>query len=144
MKPLLPPRILLLLIAIAVVGVMIYVQRHPPSEEDPLAEATKELARGVGLEVKPRPEGAQGGLLVTGVRPGTAAERLGFRAGDRVVAVGDRSVWHAIGLANGIGEALSRGMPISVLVNSDGHYHSIVMGRGLLGSRGGPARGRDR
>jgi membrane-associated protease RseP (regulator of RpoE activity) len=139
MKPLLSARVLLLAGAIAFVVLLFWVRTHPQKPEDPLADAVDSLSKGLGLEVESSPL-PNGGVLVKGVRPESPAQRLGLRAGDRIVAVGDRSVWHAINLAEFISQALSQGYPVPVLVETKGNYHPIIMGRGLHAGPGQSGR----
>ena len=130
MKPLLSPRVVLLVAAVVFVALMIWVRTHPEKQEDPTMEAVTQLSEKVGLTIQPVP-GPSGGLPVTDVRPASAADRLGFRKGDRILAVGDRSVWHALMFSEQLSQSLSSGRPFPILVDSNGTYHAIIMGRAM-------------
>jgi len=137
MKPLLSPRVVLLVAAIVFVGLMFWVRTHPEKPKDPVMDAVGQLKESLGLTVQPVP-GPEGGLPVLDVKAGSPADRLGFRKGDRILAVGDRSVWHVLMFSEQLSQNLETGMPSPILVNSNGTYHSIVMGRHM---RGGAGRG---
>lgn len=147
MRPLLKPWMLLLLAAIALMALMIWVRAHPHEREDPLLQAAERLAESVGLEVETQAD-AGPGVLLKGVRPGSVAAQLGFKPGDRVIAVGDRSVWHSHSLLTRLGEMLGQNSPAPVLVQRGQEYLSIVFGRrgpgpgaGAPGGYGGRAPG---
>jgi len=137
MKPLLSPRVVLLVAAIVFVGLMLWVRSHPEKPPDPVMDAVDEMSKSLGLTVLPIP-GPEGGLPVLDVKSGLPADRLGFRKGDRILAVGDRSVWHALMLSEQLNQNLQLGMPFPILVNSSGTFHSIILGRNM---RGGSGRG---
>ena len=129
---------LLLVAAIIFVTLMIWTRAHPQRPDDPVAAAMQDLSDKLGLEVSP-PTGG-GGVKVTAVRPDSPGARLGFRAGDRIVAVGDRSIWHPPGLVDAIAKVLSSGYPVSVMVDTNGDYHSIIIGRGQRAGASGRGR----
>jgi len=151
MKPLLSPRVVLLVAAIVFVALMIWVRTHPEKPDDPVMESVEQLWDKLGLRIQPVPGGPGGGLPVNDVKAGSPADRVGFRKGDRILAVGDRSVWHSLMFSEQLNQNLSQGRPFSVLVDSNGSYHGIIMGRALRGGggageggRGGERRGRGR
>jgi len=135
MKPVLSPRVILLVAAIVFVALMLWVRTHPEKPVDPIMDALDELKKGMGLTVQPLP-GPNGGLPVLEVEPGSPADRLGFRKGDRILTVGDRSIWHVLMLTEQLSQNLEQGRPFPVLVDSKGTYHAIVVGRGMQGSAG--------
>ncbi len=140
MKRLLPPWALLLLAAIFVMGVMLWLRVHPlepEKPEDPLAVAAERLAERPGLEVDAGGEEG-GGVRVTGVRPGGRAEQMGFQAGDRIVACGAQSVWHAYQLLDLMTQAAARGQPPVLLVEREGEYWQAVFGAAGPGPSAGP------
>src|SRR5574340_67212 len=141
MKPVLSPRIILLLAAIIFVSLMIWTRTHPQKPEDPVMDAINELSRGLGLVIEPV-AGPKGGVTVTSVNAGSPAERLGFKAGDRILAIGDRSVWNALNVQEFLGQGLSSGAPFPILVDSKGNYHAIILGRQMRGQGGRAGRGR--
>ncbi len=130
MRRLLPPWALLLLAAIIVVGVMVWLRANPvePEKEDPLADAAAALVRALGLEVDPGGVPG-GGVLVTGVESGGGAEMVGLTAGDRIVACGSQSVWHAHQLVELMQESMQYGRPGILLVEKEGEYRQVVFGR---------------
>ncbi|MGD0111125.1 MAG: PDZ domain-containing protein [Armatimonadota bacterium] len=142
MKPLLSPRVVLLVAAIVFVALMLWVRTHPEKPPDPVMDAVDEMAQGIGFTVQPVP-GPEGGLPVLAVKAGSPADHLGFRKGDRILAVGDRSIWHAQMLSEQLSQNLQSGMPFPVLVNSSGTFHSIILGRSMRGpaGRGGQPAG---
>jgi len=140
MRPLLSARVVLLVVGIALVAVMFWARANPPGQDDPLKQAVRGISRALGLEVDPLPSaGPVGGLTVRSVRRGGPGERLGLAVGDRIVALGDRSVWHAITLAEGIDEVASRGLPVPIMVASGNKYRSVIIGQGYGRSRRAPA-----
>jgi membrane-associated protease RseP (regulator of RpoE activity) len=141
MKPLLSTRIVLLVCAIIFVALMLWIRAHPEKPEDPVMDAISQLSEGLGLDIDPI-AGAKGGIAVKAVRPGSPADRLGLRAGDRILAIGDRSVWHALNVQEFLNQGLTSGRPFPILVDSNGDYHAIIMGRQMRGPGAQrPARG---
>ncbi len=141
MRPVLSPRIIFLVAAIIFVSLMIWTRMHPQKPEDPVGDAMSQLSKGLGLDIAPV-AGPNGGVPVTAVRAGSPADRLGFRAGDRILAIGDRSVWHALNIQEFLGQALTTGRAIPILVDSNGNYHAIIMGRQMSSPGGRPGGGR--
>ena len=139
MKPVIRSWTLLLIGTILLVGGMFWVRANPrsPESDDPLIKARDSLAQGFGIELatESRPEG---GVRVEGVKPGSAAEEAGINAGDRIVACGDRSVWHAYQLAEYIVQELTYTPAVSLLVERDGDYRQVVFGSRPGGSSGRP------
>jgi membrane-associated protease RseP (regulator of RpoE activity) len=128
----------LLVLAVVIVAGTIYVRLRPAKEDDPVADAVAQMDKAFGFEVSGAPVDAKGGLVVQRVRPGSAAEQLGIHVGDRFVAVGDRSIWHAQNMLSEISEAIEGG-PVPLLVEKDGAYRQVVIGgRGGPGGAGGP------
>jgi S1-C subfamily serine protease len=129
MRPVVRSWMLLLIGGILFAAGMFWVRarQHSGGPEDLLLEAQGSLARSFGMEVATEaiPEG---GVRVEEVRPGSPAERAGIKAGDRIVACGDRSVWHAYQLAQYIGEELAFGPAVTLLVESGGDYRPAMFG----------------
>lgn len=135
MRRLLPPWALVLIGAIVVVGFAIKMRANPPvpdEPDDPLVTAAEQLEAGVGLVVEVAPD-PNGGVRVTEVKPGSPALQLGIQAGDRIVACGARSVWHTYDLAEQMSQALSYGAPVPLLVEREGDYWQVVLGRPTAG-----------
>jgi S1-C subfamily serine protease len=140
MRPLLPGWALVLIIAILVVAGMLWVREGPDeSAQGPLERACQEIWNGFGLQVAPEP-GPEGGLRVKTVQPGGPAELAGVRAGERVVACGDQSVWHSVQFLECISAALAEGPSFTLLIESDGRYRGVTVqapGAGQRRGRGG-------
>ena len=128
--------VVLLLLAISFVVGLLWVRSHPAEIEDPLAEAQEEINRKFGFLVETTP-GPKGGLTIQGVTPNSPAVHLGFQAGDRVLAVNERSVWHAVQLRDLIAEKLSRG-PVALMVEREGVFRLVVLGARAAPGRAGP------
>jgi predicted metalloprotease with PDZ domain len=130
MRPAFPPWALLLIAAILFVGGLMWVRAHPPEHKlhDPLLEAQQTLAQGPGLEVAVEPL-REGGVRVNSVRADSPAQRVGIKAGDRIIACGDQSVWHAHQLWEMMSDQASKGLPVVLMVETKGRYWSVVFGR---------------
>jgi S1-C subfamily serine protease len=128
MRPVLRSWTVLFVAAIMFVAGMFWLRARPqgPKVEDPLAEARESLDRGLGLELSSE-VAPGGGVRVKGVKPGSPAERAGIKGGDRIVACGDYSVWHAYQLRDLIAERLGQGVPVVVLVDREGDYRPAVL-----------------
>jgi hypothetical protein len=137
MKPTLRTWTMLLIGAILLVGWMIAMRVRQPSADidDPLVEARQAVADSFGMEVALVP-GGRGGLEIEKVLPGRPAEQAGIEVGDRVVAVGDLSVWHVHQLAQYVGQQMTRFGAVSIMFERDGTYWCEVFGpRGAIPSR---------
>lgn len=127
--------VLLVLAIVFVVGVL-FTRNKPPQIEDPVADAVKELDDNFGFQVTGT-MGPKGGLIVERVKPGSPADRLGLKPGDRFVAVNDRSIWHAKDMADQVSGALNTG-PVALLVEKDGAYRQVIIGARRAGRSGAP------
>ncbi len=126
MRRILPPWLLLLLGAILFTAGMFWVRAHPSEKRTPLDEAVDEVFQYVGMKVEPAP-GEQSGLLVKEVKPGSPAARAGIKVGERVVAVGDQSVWHAVQLQDLMSSAMHRQGGCLLMLAKDDHYRSVPL-----------------
>jgi S1-C subfamily serine protease len=127
-RPVLPGWALAAIVLILFGGGMYWVQANPPKPKlHPLEEAAESLSHGLGLQVESEPDD-RGGVQVTGVVSGSPAEATGLRAGDRIVACGDQSVWHTVQLIEVISGPLSSGSPCALLVENDGSYRGVTLG----------------
>ncbi len=127
MKPLLRSWVVLLLVAIALVGALFWVRANfaELQKKDPLTEAQESIEEAFGMRVA-KESGPKGGLPVEAVEPGGPAEQVGLAVGDRIMALGDRSVWHVYQFADLINSSITAGRGIMLLVQRDGEYRMIV------------------
>lgn len=132
--------VLLLLAILFVVG-LIWVRKQPQELEDPLADAQHELHEKLGFLIEEMP-GPKGGLTVKEVTPDSPAVQMRLEVGDRILAVNERSVWHARQLQDLLAEKLQRG-PTVLMVERQGEYRSLLVsaravpGAGALASPSG-------
>jgi type II secretory pathway component PulC len=132
--------IVLLLAILFVVGVML--NRKPPAPEDPLRDSQQKLLEAFGFQVEPVPSG-NGGLIVEKVLPNTRAQQIGIEAGDRLLAVNERSIWHVKNMEELLQTALDRG-PVFLLLDRKGTYRQVLLAGGYTpqgGTAGGGGRG---
>jgi hypothetical protein len=128
MKPLFRSWILLLVGAICVVGAMTWMRLNPAEPDDPLLQARRSIAEGFGMDLAIQSDGS-GGLRVEAVTPGRPAEQVGIEVGDRIVACGDRSVWHVHQMAQFVNDQLVLSGTVTLLVEREGRYWAVVFGR---------------
>ncbi len=134
MRPFLRAWVVLLLAAILFVAGLFWVRANfaELQEKDPLTECQEAIDEAFGMTVA-KESGPSGGLLVEAVDPEGAAARASIQAGDRIVALGDRSLWHVYQFAGLINSAVAVAPALALLVERDGEYRSVV-----IGHRGGP------
>ncbi len=140
MMRLLPPWAWLLLLAILFVLGLFWARATAPDLSEPinpLDDARKALLQVYGFDLD-LVSGPDGGLLVRAVTPGGSAERRGIRPGDRIMAVGDRSVWHTQQLAELLNQVASRGYPFTIMVARGETYFGVPYGAGLPPEAGRP------
>lgn len=126
-RPVLPGWALGLIVLILFGAGFYWVQANPPKPKlHPLEEAAESLSQGLGLQVDGEPADL-GGVQVTGVAAGSPAEAAGLRAGHRIVACGDQSVWHTVQLIELMSAALGSGAPCSLMVEQDGSYRAVML-----------------
>lgn len=125
MRPVLPRWALLLGAAILVMGGLIWVRVYPPKPPNPLEDSVEAISDVFGMTVSVGPHPG-GGELVEKVRPGSLAERIGFRVGERIVAVGERSVWHVRQLQELISQRSQMGQPLTVMVTPDDKVFRVL------------------
>ncbi len=129
-------RMVLLVLAIGFVVAMIAVRHDVPKPEDPVADAQQDLLDYFGFSVERQPTDAAGGLKVTEVKPGGAAQALGLTTKDVLLAVNESSVWHAKQVFDMLSDAAGKG-PVRLMLRTNGVYHTIVLGRPNMASAGG-------
>jgi predicted metalloprotease with PDZ domain len=125
MRPVLRGWVLALVVAIVVMGGLFWVRGHPAKPYNPLEESVATISEVLGIQVSVNPD-SRGGELIEKVRPGGPAERMGVRAGERIVAVGERSVWHAQQLQQLIAQRSQMGMPIGLMLASQDNTFRVV------------------
>ncbi len=127
MKPLLRSWVVLLLGAIVFVWALFWVRANYAElqKKDPLTEAQESIEEALGMRVA-KESGPGGGLPVEAVEPGGPAEQVGLAVGDRIMALGDRSLWHVYQFADLINSNVTMGRGIMLLVQRDGEYRMIV------------------
>jgi S1-C subfamily serine protease len=135
MKPVLRTWVVLLLGAIVFVAGLFWVRANfaELQKKDPLTEAQESIEDTFGMTLAKEPGPGGGGLPVEAVDPEGVAARAGFDVGDRVMAVGDRSVWHIYQFAELVDASISVAPVLPLLVERDGEYRQV-----LIGHRGAP------
>lgn len=124
---------ILLLLAIVFVLGLFWVRNQPPQVEDPLAESQQAINKKLGFLVEEVP-GPRGGLTVISVTPNTPGARMGLKAGDRILAVNERSVWHVVQLQDLLAEKLAKGMTV-LMVEREGTFRvALVSSRAIPGA----------
>ena len=103
-----------------------------------LAPLTPELGRRLDLPNQAR------GALVAGVKPGSAAEQSGLRAGDVLIGVGSHAVASAEDAARAIREQLATGdknrtLALALRVVRDGHTAFVAVDTSKVGTATGGA-----
>jgi len=137
-------RIVLLGLAILIVVLLFIVRNEkPPKPDDPVAQAQEDMLAQFGFKVDRLVTPSAGGLTVLEVTPGSVADKLGLRKGDVVLAVNERSVWHAQQLYDMLSQQLQRRMPALVMVKNNGVFRDVLFGGGRRGpgKAGGPGAG---
>ena len=129
MRQILPPWALLLFAAILFMAGLFWLRAHPGKKLNPLEKSVAELSQYLGMEVEAVPAASgPGGLLVKGIRPDSAVAQAGVKAGERVVAVGDRSVWHAIELQQFISDEMRKRRSCTLMLAKDQVYRCVTLG----------------
>jgi len=130
MRPILRTWVLLLIGAIIIVGGMFWARAHSgaAAKKDPLLEAQAQVEKAFGMKLATAC-GPEGGLKVEAVKKGSPADLTGIKVGDRVLTVGDRSVWHVYQFSQYASEVLQSAPGVSMLVERKGGYLQVVFGR---------------
>jgi S1-C subfamily serine protease len=124
MRPMLRSWILLPVAAIILVVGMFWARSQAvEAKKDPLTKVQDWVEKSFGMRVEKQTTGGDG-LKVESVLPKGAAAEGGIKTGDRIVTVGDRSVWHVYQLAEVISQRL-RGPVLPVLVATGDDYHLV-------------------
>jgi membrane-associated protease RseP (regulator of RpoE activity) len=130
MRPILRPWILLLAAAIFLVGGLFWArsQTGDKAPTDPLLEAQQQMEGALGAKLATI-AGPEGGLKVEAVRKGSPADQTGMKVGDRLLSVGDRSVWHVQQLSEFVSEQLESAPALAFLMARDDEYFQIIFRR---------------
>ena len=124
---------ILLLLAIVFVLGLFWVRSQPPKVDDPLAESQQAINEKLGLLVEEVP-GPKGGLTVISVTPDTPGARMGLKAGDRILTVNERSVWHVVQLQDLLADKLEKGLTV-FMVEREGTFRlALVSSRAIPGA----------
>jgi len=126
MKPVLRGWIVLLFGGILFVAGLFWVRGIEPPERDPSVLAQRAIENAFGMYIAIQPARG-GGVSVGSVEPGSKAEEAGIQAGDRIAAVGDRSVWHVLQLAEFMNQHISIAGATAVLVDRDDEWSIAVL-----------------
>ncbi len=126
MRPLFRAWMLLPIIAILFIAGLFWArQQAAQGKKDPLTQAQDWVRDSFGMTVeKATTEGD--GLKVEVVSSGGAAAAVGIKAGDRIIAVGERSVWHVYQLTTLIAKWMN-GPVAPVLVASGKGDHQVLL-----------------
>jgi hypothetical protein len=119
--------IILLILVIAIVAVVMF-RGEPEKEKDQVVQAQETIDRVLGMKLEPAASTGTG-LKVEGITKGGQAEQQDIKIGDRVIAVGDRSVWHTVQFTEFASEFSEARRPLPMLVESKGNYRLVVFGR---------------
>ena len=125
MRPRIRTWTLLLLAAIIFMSALFWMRANPVQEKDPLAEAQDTIADAFGMTLA-QACGPEGGLPVEAVEPNSPADSVDIRTGDRVVAVGDASIWHAYQFIEAVNKLAASSPVLPVLLEREGNYHAVM------------------
>ena len=125
MRPRIRTWTLLLVAAIGFVAALFWVRANPSQEKNPLAEAQETIDNAFGVTLA-QACGPEGGLPVEAVEPSGPAAGAGIEVGDRVMAIGDESVWHAYQFIEALNKRASSSAVLPLLVERDGDYRVVV------------------
>jgi hypothetical protein len=138
MRPLLRTWILLPIIAIIIVVGMFWAREQArEAKKDPLVKAQEGIEKSFGMKLETKTSSGSG-LKVLAVRPGSPADKTGIKAGDVVVALGERSVWHVYQFADLMSKQLQAMPYLPLLVEHKGEYRSFVFGTHAAMQGGAP------
>jgi len=125
MRPRLRTWTLLLIAAIVFVGLLFWARANPYEEKAPVVEAQETIQRAFGMKLATETKSGDG-LSVEEVDPKGPAANVGIEAGDRIVAVGDESVWHTYQFIEAANKRLSAAPMLALLVERKGEYRVII------------------
>ena len=125
MRPRIRTWTLLLVAAIGFMAALFWVRANPSQEKDPLAEAQETIDHAFGMTLA-QTCGPEGGLPVEAVEPNGPAAGVGIEVGDRIMSIGDESVWHAYQFIEALNRRASSSAALPLLVERDGNYRVVV------------------
>jgi len=125
MRPRIRTWTLLLIAAIGFVAALFWVRANPSQEKDPLTEAQETIDHAFGMTLA-QACGPEGGLPVEAVEPNGPAAGAGIEVGDRVVTIGDESVWHTYQFIEALNRRASSSTALALLVEREGDYRVVV------------------
>ncbi|HUU54103.1 MAG TPA: PDZ domain-containing protein [Armatimonadota bacterium] len=125
MKPRVRTWTLLLIAAIGFMAALFWIRANPTKEKNPLTEAQETIEQAFGMKLALE-SGPQGGLPVEAVEAGGPAANVGVEVGDRILAVGDESVWHVYQLIEIVNRWVSASPGLPLLVEREGEYRVLV------------------
>jgi len=125
MRPRIRTWTLLLIAAIGFVAALFWVRANPSQEKNPLAEAQETIDNAFGMTLA-QACGPEGGLPVEAGELNGPAAGTGIEVGDRGMAIGDESVWHAYQFIEALNKRASSSAVLPLLVERDGDYRVVV------------------
>jgi predicted metalloprotease with PDZ domain len=126
MRPILRTWTLLLITAIVlVIGLFWARAKSNEPKKNPLELSQADIEKGFGMKLETGSK-STGGLKVEAVKKGSPADKLGMKVGDRVVAVGDRSVWHVYQFHQYVTDLVMQYPAVMLLVEQNGEYRQVV------------------
>lgn len=125
MRPRIRTWTLLLIAAIGFMAALFWIRANPTQKKDPLTESQETVEHAFGMTIA-RESGPTGGLAVEAIERDGPAAGVGIEVGDRVMAVGDESVWHAYQFIEAVNRRASSSPSLSLLVEREGAYRVIV------------------
>jgi len=108
---------------IIVAGLFWAREQAREAKKDPLTKAQEWVHKSFGMQLEQQTSSGSG-LKVEAVASASSAAEAGVKAGDRIVAVGDRSVWHIYQLIELISR-LAGGPMLPMLVATGEDYHLV-------------------
>ncbi len=127
MKPILRTWTLLLIAAIALVFGLFWARgKSGEAKKNPLEQSQAAMEKSLGMKLATQ-SGPEGGLKVEAVKKGSPADAVGIKVGDRILTVGDRSVWHVYQFQEYASKLSEQAPAMLLLVERKGEYHNVVL-----------------
>ncbi len=126
MKPILRTWTLLLIAAIALVFGLFWARaKAGEAKKNPLEQSQAEMEKIIGMKLALE-SGPMGGLKVEAVKKGSPADSVGIKVGDRVVSIGDKSVWHVYQFHEYASKLSEQAPVLMLLVERKGEYRQVI------------------